>query len=165
MTHQTDNVPAVTTEQLIASLQRPTAYPFPVERIEFLQTHISLLFFAGDHVYKVKKPVDMGFLDYTTLEARQHFCKEEVRLNSRLAPETYLGVVSITRDQSGELHVGGDGEIVDYAVHMKRLPADRMFDKLIEHGIIDNERLDAIVDLLVDFHGRAATGSDVNQYA
>jgi len=156
---------AIPTDELIAALNKPDAYPHPVDSVDFLQTHISLLFFAGDRVYKIKKPLDMGFLDYTTLEQRKHFCDEEVRLNSRLAPETYLGVVGLTRDDSGQIHVEGEGETIEYAVQMKRLPEHRMLNTLLEHGIIDNARLDAIVDLLVDFHARAASGPDITQYA
>src|SRR3954447_9219547 len=83
--------------RLIADLSRPEAYPQAVPRVEVLQTHISAVFLAGPFVYKVKKPVNLGFLDFSTLEMRRHFCEEEVRLNRRLAPEVYLAVVPITR--------------------------------------------------------------------
>ncbi len=103
------NVP---TANLRAELMRSSAYAHPVEEVEFLQTHISWLFFAGERVYKVKKPVDLGFLDFTDLERRHHLCEEEVRLNRRLAPSIYLGVRPITRGTDGHLSVGGRGRRV-----------------------------------------------------
>lgn len=156
------------TESLIAALRDPEAYPHDCGTVELLQTHISLLFFAGDFVYKVKKPVDMGFLDYTTLEKRRHFCEEEVRLNRQLAPQTYLGVVQIRRSDSGAISVDADGagagEVLEYAVRMKRLPAERMMSALLERGEVDNELFSALAALLVAFHREAATGVGVNEY-
>lgn len=86
---------------LIASLSQPSAYPHPVDDVEVIQTHISVVFLAGEFVYKVKKPVDLGFLDFTTLEKREHFCHQEVRLNRRLAPDVYLGVVPVVETEGG----------------------------------------------------------------
>ena len=85
-------------QELIEGLSESKAYPEPVDSVELRQTHISLVFLAGRHAYKIKKPVDLGFVDYTTLERRRHFCEEEVRLNRRLAPSVYLGVVPVTCD-------------------------------------------------------------------
>ena len=87
---------AMELSQLIAELSKPAAYPYPVPPIEVRQTHISVVFLAGEFVYKIKKPVDLGFLDFSSLEKRRHFCQEEVRLNRRLAPEVYLDVVPVT---------------------------------------------------------------------
>jgi uncharacterized protein len=87
--------------QMIETLSDPAAYPDPVGEVEVRQTHISAVFLAGPHVYKVKKPVEFGFLDFSTPARRRHFCEEEVRLNRRLAPEVYLGVVPITRGAGG----------------------------------------------------------------
>ncbi len=92
------NIP---TEQIIEELSRPSAYPYPVDEVEIIQTHISVVFLAGDRVYKVKKPVDFGFLDFTTLEKRKHFCEEELRLNRRLSPGMYLKVVAVTQGPVG----------------------------------------------------------------
>ena len=151
------------TSRLRQELMRPGAYAHPVEEVGFLQTHISLLFFAGDRVYKVKKPVDLGFLDFTTLERRRHFCEEEVRLNRRLAPRVYRGVVPIVASEPG-LTVGGAGEPIEWAVEMDRLPAERMLDRLLERGEVDNEQMNAIARLLVDFHREAATGAGIDEH-
>jgi len=151
---------------LLAALMQPGAYGLSVRGpIEVVQTHISMLFFVDDLVYKVKKPVDMGFLDYTTLEARQRFCAAEVRLNRRLAPATYLGVEPVTRDPQGAIHVAGEGEVIDYAVKMRRLPAERMLDRMLQRGEIDNALLDDLAALLADFHERCPTGPGVEEFA
>jgi aminoglycoside phosphotransferase family enzyme len=114
---------------LVESLQNPQIYPEKPAGIEMVQTHISAIFFAGEHVYKVKKPVDFGFLDFTTLEKRKYFCQQEVDLNRRLAKEVYLDVVEI-RYHQGHLIIGnGPGEVIEYAVKMKRLPQDCMMDQ------------------------------------
>ena len=152
------------TEALVQALRDPRAYPHPTGEVGFLRTHISLLFFAGERVYKVKQPVQLGFLDYGTLERRRHFCDEEVRLGRRLAPDVYLGVVPIAARPGGELRVGGEGEPLEWAVAMKRLPEDRMLNRLLERGEIDNEPIHALVELPADFHRRAATGEGVDEH-
>ena len=153
-----------TTAELIDGLCRPAAYPRRPTDVALVQTHISLVFLAEDRVYKVKKAVDLGFLDYTTLDRRRSFCEEEVRLNRRLAPGVYLGVVPITRERDGSLRVSGNGPTVEYAVEMRRLPANRMLDHLFAIGEIDNERVEALAELLVGFHGTAATGAGVDEH-
>src|SRR6516162_9646385 len=106
---------------LIEALSKAAAYPYPVEAVEVRQTHISVVFLAGPFAYKVKKPVRFDFLDFSTLELRRDFCDEEVRLNRRLAPDVYLGVVPVVAAGAG-LRVEGGGEAVEWAVKMRRLP-------------------------------------------
>lgn len=158
--------------QLIEALHDPGAFPHRPTEVGLLQTHISLLFFAGERVYKVKKPVDMGFLDYTTIDKRKHFCEEEVRLNRRLSPDVYLGVVRIVEDQHGGIRIVRDEtdqreeeRTIDYAVEMVRLPEDRMLPALIERDEVGEREMRAIAELLVDFHARCPTGPDVDQHA
>ncbi len=115
-------------ETLHESMLRPDFYPSEEGPVEFVETHVSRLYFTRRHVYKVKKPVDFGFLDFTTLERRRFFCEEEVRLNRRFAPGVYLGVVEIRR-RGERFEMGDGGEIAEYAVRMERLPADRMLDR------------------------------------
>ena len=116
--------------ELIQALLDPKAYPEPPQRVELRQTQMSYIFLADDYVYKVKKPVDFGFLDYTTLEKRRFFCSQELELNQRLSPEVYLEVMPITRSE-GTYRVGSQGEIVEYAVKMRQLPSERMMDRLL----------------------------------
>jgi hypothetical protein len=111
-------------------LLNPEIYPDHPKTIKFIETHISLLFLTGNHVYKVKKPVDFGFLDFTTLEKRIYFCEQEVMLNRRLSPNIYLGVVKITHDQDRILF-DGKGEVLEYAVKMKQIPEELLMDKLL----------------------------------
>lgn len=154
----------ITEAELIDALSRPTAYPHGPASVELVQTHLSLVFLAGDRVYKVKKPLDLGFVDYTTLERRRRFCDDEVRLNHRLAPGVYQGVVPITRDPDGRLRVDGDGETLEVAVEMLRLPRERMLDRLLAAGEIDNEQMNALAEMLALFHAEARTGEGVDEY-
>ena len=109
----------------IAALLSPDAYPQRVDRVELRQTHISYVLFAGDLVYKIKKPLNLGFLDYSTLEKRKRFCEEEVRLNRRLCEGAYLGAVPVVQ-AGGAVKVEAEGEVIDYAVKMRRLPEEGM---------------------------------------
>lgn len=117
-------------DALHKAMLRPDTYPSEEGPVRFIETHVSRLYFTSGHVYKIKKPVNFGFLNFTTLDRRRFYCAEEVRLNDRFAPGTYLGVVDIRR-RGGRFSVGGEGEIVEHAVRMKRLPEERMLDRLL----------------------------------
>jgi aminoglycoside phosphotransferase family enzyme/predicted kinase len=145
------------TRQLISGLSRPEAYPEPVPDVEVRQTHISAVFLAGRHAYKVKKPVGLGFLDFTTLDKRRHFCEEEVRVNRRLAPGVYLGVVPVVRDGAG-LRFEGPGEPVEWAVKMARLPDEASLLSRLERGLLDARTLTALAQRLAAFHAEAQGG-------
>jgi uncharacterized protein len=147
---------------LFAAMSRPEFYPYRPERVDVVQTHISLIFLVGEEVYKVKKAVDFGFLDFRTLEKRKLYCEEEVRLNRRLAPETYLGVETITEDAEGRIALGGKGHIVEYAVRMKKLPQERMLGRLLAEGKCDPSIIDAVAAKLADFHRLAETGGRID---
>lgn len=138
---------------------RPGFYPDSPAGVELKQTHISFVFLAGDCVYKVKKPVRFSFLDCSDLASRYHYCTEEVRLNARLSPRVYLGVFAILkRAQSFELgpEVHAEySEAVEYAVKMRRLPEDRMLDRLITLGQVDSEAIRAIAKRIAEFHAGA----------
>ncbi len=121
-----------------------------------MQTHISYVLLAGDYVYKIKKPVDFGFLDYSTLAKRRYYCGQEVRLNSRLCSDTYLGVVAI-RSHNDSVSFTGRGHIVEYAVKMRRLPGERMMDRLLEKGAIDDSMIRSVAARLQAFHANAET--------
>lgn len=146
--------------QLIETLSDPAAYSFPTHGIEVRQTHISILFFAGPFVYKIKKPVNLGFLDFTTLEKRKHFCEEEVRLNRRLAPTVYLGVVLITQTPTG-LKMEGEGEAVEWAVKMLRLPEGTSLLDRLERGELDCEIIVSLAKKIAEFHRQAENGPKI----
>jgi aminoglycoside phosphotransferase family enzyme len=108
-------VPKFQLPPLIRALLNPSVYPHPAPSVELVQTHISYVLLAGDYVYKIKKPVDFGFLDYSTLARRRYYCHQEVRLNRQLCSHTYLGVVAI-REYEGNLSLTDRGHVVEYAV-------------------------------------------------
>ena len=153
--------------QLIAALTEPTAYPHPVGNIEHLQTHISDVFLAGEYAYKLKKPLDFGFLDFTTLEKRRRACQDEVRLNTRLAPQVYLDVVPVCADKEKYRLADAackDDEPVEYAVRMRRLPQDGLLDRLAAHGKLARAHLSDIARQIARFHASAERGPDIERY-
>jgi len=156
-------MPAPALPPFVRALLSPAAYPHPVDRVQLVQTHISYVFLAGDHVYKVKKAVNFGFLDYSTFGKRRSYCRQEVILNSRLCPDIYLGVSQI-RQQGRAVTVDGEGEVIDYAVHMRRLPADRMMDHLLDSKAVTDDMIRALAQRLADFHARAETSLRIAAY-
>ncbi len=153
--------------ELEADLLRPEAHPHRPQAVTSARTHISLLFFTDEHVYKVKRAVDLGFLDFTDLERRRFFCEEEVRLNRRLTDDVHLGVVPIVRDRTGSLVIGGAGDeerAVEWAVKMRRLPANGMLAARLDRGEVDNERIRELAGVLAKFHAGAPTGPGIDEY-
>lgn len=150
---------------LVRALSSPGAYPLPNGPVTVLETHVSALFFVDGFVYKVKKPLDLGFLDFSTLDKRRHSCEEEVRLNRRLSPDVYVGVVNIARAPDGGLRVEGAGETVEYAVKMARLPEDRMLDVLVDAHAAPEGAIDDIARVVAAFHERCDTGPGVDEHA
>jgi len=149
---------------LLAALRDPASYPHPADGIEYLETHISHVFLAGDFAYKLKKPVDFGFLDFTTLEKRRFACHEEVRLNRRLAPDWYLGVVPLCRETAGlRLRPAGcsGGQEVEPTVQMRRLPQDGLLDRLAVQGRLKIGHMVDIARQLAAFHARADRGPEI----
>jgi uncharacterized protein len=146
------------------ALLNPEIYPDHPEDIRLIETHISLLFLTGKYVYKVKKPVDFGFLDFTSLEKRKYFCEEEVRLNRRLSPGMYLGVVGITSEQ-GQFSIEGRGEVIEYAVKMNQIPEDHLMDRLLEKNRVTGEMIEAVSDKLADFYSSAETSNRIKSFA
>ncbi len=149
--------------QMIQALLDPAAYPDPAGEVEVRHTHISAVFLAGAHVYKVKKPVEFGFLDFGTLPKRRHYCEEEVRLNRRLAPEVYLGVVPVTRGDRG-IRVEGDGEVVEWAVKMRRLPDEATLQNRLQQGEAGVEVVEALAHKIASFHAQAESGPRITAY-
>jgi len=162
--HRGDEPASAPGERLARDLATPAAFPGDVGRVESLETHISQLFLTPRRVYKVKKTLRLDFLDYSTTARRRAFCHEEVRLNRRLAPAAYLGVVPITVDPRGRWRVAGDGVPREWAVEMRRLPVEGMLDRRLEHGAIDNSMLEGIASLLVGFHRAADAGPEVRRH-
>jgi len=150
-------------QSLIEAMRNPAFYPHPADSVEWIQTHISIIFIAGEFVYKVKKAVDFGFLDFTTLEKRLFFCNEELRLNRRLAPLIYLDVVPICRDDSGRIRLGEEGRVIEYAVKMRKIPADRMLKRLLAAGQVEPSVMKAVAEKVARFHAEAETGGEIDR--
>ena len=149
-------------DRIIKELSRPEAWPDPVKYVEVRQTHISIIFLSHDRVLKVKKPVDFGFLDFTTLEKRRHFCEMEVSLNRRLSPEAYLGVLPVTRGADG-LRFGGPGDPVEYAVFMKKLDEEKLLRALLERGKAGPLDMERIARKIASFHREASTSREITR--
>lgn len=146
---------------MLDHMLNPASYPEPTTAVQHLQTHISHLFLTDRYVYKVKKAVDFGFLNFTTLEKRRFFCHEELRLNRRLSPDIYLEVVALSRAADGQLSFLADGVPEEYAVKMLRMPEDRMLSRLLEQGRVTEADIAAIAAKLAGFHGAAAQGNGI----
>jgi hypothetical protein len=146
------------------ALLHPELYPDHPRTIQLIETHISLLFLTGNYVYKVKKPVDFGFLDFTSLEKRRFFCEQEVKLNRRLSPDIYLGVVRITKEGERVL-LEGRGELVEYAVKMKQVPEEFLMDKLLEKKRVTPKMIEAVSEKLVSFYFAAETNDRIKSFA
>jgi aminoglycoside phosphotransferase family enzyme/predicted kinase len=140
---------------LVTALRDPAVYPHRVDAVEVFETHISSVFLAGEFAYKLKKPVNLGFVDFSMLARRRHFCDEEIRLNRRCAPTLYLDVVPIARSRtSSSLRIGGDGTVIDYAVRMRRFARNARLDHMAELGTLDAALIDQLAKTVAAFHLR-----------
>jgi len=149
---------------IIEDLKNPGSLPDKTDSVSVVQTHISIVFVADEFVYKVKKPVNFGFLDFTTLEKRKYYCNQEVRLNRRLSEGIYLDVLPVRYD--GEKHIlgGGSGEVVEYAVKMKRIPDEKLMKSVFDSGGLTEDRLKMIAQALSNFHMDALRTPEIDQY-
>jgi hypothetical protein len=140
---------------LVDALRDPGAYPHATGPVEVIETHISSVLLAGDFAYKLKKPVDLGFADFSTLVRRRTCCEEEVRLNRRTAPAIYLDVTPVTSGADGKPLFGGTGQVLDYAVRMKRFPAEARLDRVARAGRLDAALVDRLADAIAAMHAQA----------
>lgn len=148
---------------LFDQLKNPQFYGPQVTSVHLLQTHISYVALTGTYAYKVKKPVNFGFLDFSTLDKRKFYCEEELRLNKRLCPEMYLEVVTITKKDNA-LQLGGEGPIVEYAVKMKEFPQEAIMTNMLLDGRVSEETIDHLCTILVDFYRSQQPSDEVKQF-
>ena len=139
---------------LIQALQKPGCYDHPVESLHVVETHISWVLLTGPHAYKIKKPVNLGFLDFSTLAKRRRFCEEELRLNRRFSPELYLAVVPVTGSPRAP-HMGGAGPALEYAVKMVQFPEAQRLDRVLARGDLTPRHVDDLAQALARFHREA----------
>lgn len=147
----------------IRALLRPETYPHPADDLRVHETHISWVVLAGPYAYKMKKHVNLGFLDFSTLERRRADCDAEVRLNRRLCPNVYRGVVNVVA-RDGTYRIGGPGRVVEPAVRMRRLPEEGMLPRLLTGEAVDAALVRRIARVLARFHAKAATGPGVDEW-
>ncbi|WCM50604.1 AAA family ATPase [Pseudomonas sp. WJP1] len=138
-------------QSLIAALQNPALYPHPVDGFKVIETHISWVVLTGPFAYKVKKPMNFGFLDFTTLEARGHFCAEELRLNQRLTEDLYLEVLPITGSAEAP-QLGGEGPAIEYALKMRQFAQDGLLSTLQANGELTPAHIDQMAEQIARFH-------------
>ncbi|MFS8880000.1 AAA family ATPase [Synechococcus sp. H55.11] len=149
---------------LIQAMLDPAFYPHPAQDpIQLIQTHISYILLTGDYAYKVKKPLDFGFLNFTTLEQRRHFCQEELRMNQRGAPGLYLQVLPIFQT-NGRFQFSGSGELVEYALQMRQFPQEQLFSNLFERGELTPALMEELGRVVAMFHAQAETNDYIRSF-
>ncbi len=147
--------------EIFQAMTRPDFYPHDVSTIEQRETHISKVFLTGEYAYKIKKPVYLEFLDFTTLEKRRHYCQQEVTLNRRLANDIYLAVVPITRKKD-RCYLAGPGEAVEYAVKMRQLPEEFSMRQLVRRGKLGRDSVDELARVLAEFYRQSSTADNID---
>jgi aminoglycoside phosphotransferase family enzyme/predicted kinase len=150
-------------ERLIVFLESPASYPHSPAEVRSLQTHISWVFVAPPFVFKVKKPVNLGFLDFSTLEKRLHFCQRELELNRRLCPDIYLGVVPIYKTDSG-FSFNAEGEVAEYSVKMRELPSGWFLSELLARGLVGEMEINRVIACLHRFYESETPTPEIEQW-
>lgn len=152
----------LTQAKVVEALKKREAYDEEPGRIELVQTHISFIFLTRNFVYKVKKAVDFEFLDFTTLGKRHLFCQKELDLNRRLCGDMYVEVVPINKSET--IKIKGEGQTVEYAVKMKRMPQETMLSVLLDHRKVDNRLIDQMAKIIADFHSKAEANKRISEF-
>ena len=148
---------------LIRAMLKPKFYDHSVQGCQLIETHISWVILTGDFVYKIKKPVDFGFLDFSTLEKRKFYCEEELRLNRRLAPDLYLDVIQISGSTENPV-LADNGKALEYAVKMLQFSQDMQLDHVLARNGLQHNMIDSIASLIADFHQTVEISGDDTEY-
>ena len=156
-------IEAAPAAELIVALQISRAFDHPVKYIKLIETHISWVLLTGDYAYKIKKPVNFGFLDFSTLEKRQFYCAEELRLNRRFSPDIYLQVVSI-RGTSSEPRISDNGPVIEYAVKMREFSQQDLLSNYATSGKLTAAHIDAIADAIAGIHDSATRATAESEF-
>jgi len=149
---------------IIDDLVDPSALPDKTTKVSVVQTHISIVFIGDQFVYKVKKPVNFGFLDFSTLEKRKYYCQQELELNRRLSKDIYLDVLPVTMEGVRYTLLGKGGEAVDYAVKIKRIPDEKLMKEVFSKGDLTKGHLEQLADVLGEFHLNAHQSPEIDFY-
>ena len=151
-------------ERLMRALSNPSVYPHHPDSVQVVQTHISIVFLSGAYVYKIKKPLSLGFLDFTTLDKRKFFCHQEVELNSRFSRDIYMGVTPIYESASGVINLSGDGQEIEYAVLMKIIPEDKILRNALALNLVDEPIIDKVAAAIRAYHSHATGGPQISVF-
>ena len=135
-----------------------------LKKVPLIQTHISKVFLTGEYAYKICKPVNFGFLDYSTFEKRKENCEKEVEFNKQISPELYLGVVPVRETENGLAVEGNDGEIVDVAMKMKQCSQENIMKHMLQNNLISNEQMEELAMRIWNFHKNAPSSEEISQY-
>ncbi|NQV91093.1 gluconokinase [Candidatus Woesearchaeota archaeon] len=146
------------------ALQKQETYPHDIEEVKVITTAVSIVFLTGEIVYKINKPMNLGFLDFSSLEKRKDQCEKEVVHNSLISPRIYLGVSAITKEFDGSLKVDGKGEVVEYAVRMNQVDPESTMDKRLAAEKVTEENIKVLAKKIYDFHQIAPMGEDINEF-
>jgi aminoglycoside phosphotransferase family enzyme len=149
---------------MINDLSDPVSLPDATKNVSVVQTHISIVIVGDEFVYKIKKPVNFGFLDFLTLEKRAYYCRQEVQLNRRLAPDIYLDVIPVRFDGRRYSMGSKQGEVADYAVKMRRIPEDKLMKSLFEKGTLTDTHVRKVARVLAKFHSEARRSPEIDTY-
>lgn len=149
-------------QEVIAFLSDGAAYGLPGEPVRVIETHGALVFLAGEDAWKIKKPVKFRYMDFSTLERREQVCRRELDINQPNAPQIYLGVVPVTREADGALALGGEGEPVEWAVHMRRFPGDALLLEQVRNGPLDPGLETRLCEVIAGFHAAAPVLRDTD---
>ncbi len=150
-------------QTLINALKKPTLYTHPVSKLEIIETHISWVILTGPYAYKIKKPLALGFLDFSTLSSRKHYCELELTLNQRLAPDYYLDVVPITGSYINPQFYGV-GEVIEYALKMVQFPQKNELDRALDAGSLNQHAMNLIAEKIADFHKNISIANSHQSY-
>jgi hypothetical protein len=150
--------------EIITGLEKPSAYGHPTDSIQRIITGVSVVLLTGDFAYKFNKSLNLGFLDFSTLEKRKDQCEKEARYNSMVSPELYLGVVAITKDQLGKISIDGPGEVIEYAVKMKQIRPNATMDSLLQKNQVTAQHIQEIASKIHAFHQKALVDAETASF-
>lgn len=151
--------------QFVTQIQNPGTYGYDAStKVEMIQTHISFVILVDNYAFKIKKPVNFGFLDFSTRKKRKMYCEKEIQLNNRLCPEIYDSMVSFSETEDGHLTINGNGPVVDYAVKMHRFDQNKLMNELLTKQKITKTHIEHIADILVGFYEKQTPSQTINKY-
>ncbi len=150
--------------EIISGLEKPSAYAHSTTSIQRIITGVSVVFLTGSVAYKFNKPLNLGFLDFSTLKKRKEQCEKEFRYNSLISPELYQGVVAITKDITGNISIDGPGEVIDYAVKMKQLDPALIMTELLTQNKVSSQHLQELAQKIFYFHQKALTSEEISSF-